>query len=269
MLQLDGRSVDFIESGTGPTVLFLPGSFSTPAAWKAVQRLLPPRWRLAGTSLLGYGATSDTRRPGDLDMAHEVAAVVAVARHLGGGPLHLVGHSFGGTVALATALSGEVAVASLALFEANPLDLLLSAGEPALHAEALALSRRFAAAVAAGEPAAAGLIIDYWGGAGSFAALPEAVRDYCRRSAPANALDWPTCFGFRAGPADYARLTLPVLLARGALANPAMRAITASLAAALPGARPAVVPGASHFLIASHAADCAGLLGRFLAEVTP
>ena len=268
MLRSDGHRIDFLESGSGPCVLFLPGSYSTPAAWRAVQRLLPPRWRLAGPSLCGYGATDETRGADDLDMAHEVAVVTAVARHLGG-PLHLVGHSFGGTVALAAALAGRIEVASLALFEANPLDLLRSQGHAALHREALRLSRDFAAAVAAGEPDAPGLIIDYWGGAGAFAAMPEAVRDYCRQTAAANALDWPTCFGFRAGVEDYARLAMPVLLVRGALANPAMCAITASLAAALPDARPAVVPEASHFLIASHAGDCAGLLGRFLAEVAP
>ena len=38
--------------------------------------------------------------------------------------MHLVGHSFGGTVALAAALANSIDVASLSLFEANPLALL-------------------------------------------------------------------------------------------------------------------------------------------------
>ncbi len=265
MATSDIPSIDFVESGSGPPVLFLPGSFSTPAAWRGVQKLLPPRWRLAGTSLRGYGETPETRSAADCDMAHEVAVVAAAARRLGG-PVHLVGHSFGGTVALATALSGRCEVASLALFEANPLALLLD-GQPALHGAALTLSQDFAAAVAAGDPAAPGLILDYWGGAGAFAALPPAVQDYCRATAPANVLDWPCCFGFAARPADYARLAMPVLLVRGALANPAMVAITETLQGALPDAEAAVVPGAGHFLIASHAAACASLLGSFLARV--
>lgn len=257
-------AVEFVESGSGPSVLFLPGSFSTPAAWRALQKQLPPRYRLAGTSLLGYGATAERRRAGDTAMAHEVSAVLEAAARLPA-PLHLVGHSFGGTVALATALSRRAPLASLALFEANPLALLRA--HPALHAEAVELSRRFAAAVEAGEPDAPGLIIDYWGHAGTFAALPEAVRDYCRRTAPANALDWPTCLGFSVGSEDYRALDLPVLLVRGARANPAMVAITEALALALPRAEPAVVPGAGHFLISSHPAECAALLGAFLARV--
>lgn len=260
-------SIDFVISGSGPALLFLPGSFSTPAAWRPLQKLLPPGWCLAGTSLCGYGATAERRHAADVAMAHEVAVVAEAARRLEG-PLHLVGHSFGGTVALAAALSGEVEVASLALFEANPLALLL-ADHPALHAEALTLSQRFGAAVAAGDPAAPGLVIDYWGQAGSFTALPTAVQDYCRQTAPANVLDWPCCLGFQAGPADYAALTMPVLLARGALANPAMLAITGALAASLPNCRTAVVDDAGHFLISSHPAVCAALLTDFLGAPSP
>ena len=44
--------------------------------------------------------------------------VVAVAGKIGA-PVHLVGHSFGGVVALATALAGAVEVLSIATFEAN------------------------------------------------------------------------------------------------------------------------------------------------------
>ena len=66
---------------------------------------------------------------------------------------------------------------------------------------------------------------------------------------------------------QFGRLALPVLLVRGALANPAMVAITDELAACLPQVRTAVVEDAGHFLITSHGADCARLLSSFLADV--
>jgi pimeloyl-ACP methyl ester carboxylesterase len=119
-----------------------------------------------------------------------------------------------------------------------------------------------------GERDAAGRIIDFWGGAGSFAAMPEPVQDYCRATAFANVLDWRTAFAFEATMADYARLAIPALIVRGGLANEAMVAITEGLAASLPDVRMSVVEGASHFLITSHAEDCARLLGDFLADVT-
>ncbi len=67
--------------------------------------------------------------------------------------------------------------------------------------------------------------------------------------------------------ADYGRLTMPALIVRGGLANEAMVEISEGLAASLPDVRSAVVDGASHFLITSHADDCARLLADFLAEI--
>ncbi|RWA62571.1 alpha/beta hydrolase [Mesorhizobium sp.] len=255
--------IDYVEEGSGPPVLFVPGSFSTYAAWRPMQKWLAPGYRMIGTSLCGYGATAETRRRDDFGMRHELRIIEHAARRAGE-PVHLVGHSFGGTVALAAALANSVEVASLTLFEANPLALLARPPRRNIHQEVLELSREFSAAVDAGEADAAAMIIDFWGRPGTFAAMPEAVRDYCRKTAATNAIDWLTDFGFDAAVEDYRRLDIPVLLVRGELANPAMVAMTDVLARALPNARRAVVDGAGHFLIATHAQKCAALLTRFL-----
>lgn len=264
MSSTPATGIDYTESGQGPTVLFVPGSYSTPAAWKPIQRLLPPQWRFVATSLCGYGQTVETRSAGDADISHELRVLEAVARRVPG-PVHLVGHSFGGTAALAAALSGRLQVASLALFEANPLALLHHHGYLDLHQATRRMSQAFEQAVTHAEHDAPGRIIDFWGGAGSFAAMPPAVQDYCRQSAPANVLDWHTDFGYDFSGADLARLDVPVLLVRGEHANPAMVAMTQVLADHLPQARTAVVAGASHFLINTHPQDCAALLAAHLA----
>lgn len=258
-------AIDFQEAGSGPTLLFVPGSYASPAAWRGMQKLLPG-YRFVSTSILGYGGTAETRRVGDLDMAHEVRVVEEAAARAAGGPLHLVGHSFGGTIALAAALAGRIEVKSIATFEANPLLLIAAQGRHDLLEETREMAAAFEAAHHAGERDAAGRIIDFWGGAGSFAALPEGVQDYCRKTAGANVLDWRTAFAFGATPADYARLDIPVLLVRGAKAVPAMVEITEALARALPRTQPAVVEGAGHFLISTHPAECAGLLRGFLQQ---
>jgi pimeloyl-ACP methyl ester carboxylesterase len=274
MLNIDGHSIDYQESrpgsaggpGEGPAVLFVPGSYSTPAAWTGLRKRLPPNYRCIATSICGYGGTGETRGLDDFDMAHEVRVVEAVARHAGA-PVHLVGHSFGGTIALAAALAGRVDVRSIATFEANPLALIRERGRADLYAETFEMSQAFERAHDAGERDAAGRIIDFWGGAGSFAAMPEPVRDYCRATTFANVLDWRTAFAFQASLADYSRLTVPAMIVRGGLANPAMVEISDGLAAGLPNARAESVEGASHFLITSHADACARLLTDFLAQV--
>lgn len=263
----DPMSVEFQETGSGPTVLFVPGSFATSAAWRGLQKRLPAGYRMVSTSLCGYGATVETRTLADPDMAHQLRVIEAAAARAGG-PVHLVGHSFGGTIALASALAGTVEIRSVATFEANPLALIGNGDGDPLFEETRRMSAAFEAAYHAGEADAAGRIIDFWGGEGAFAALPEVVRDYCRSTAWSNVLDWRTAFGFRATRADYATLGIPVLLVRGEHANPAMVAITDALERSLPDVRSAVVAGAGHFLITTHAPDCARLLSDFLADGT-
>jgi len=263
MAPQDNFPIDCVDSGEGPALLFLPGSYSTPAAWRPVQRLLAPNWRMLTTSLCGYGQTAETRSARDHGMPHELRLVEALARRAGG-PVHLVGHSFGGTVALAAALSGKIDVASLSLFEPNPMDILPERGPDSLYAEGLRMSQDFERAVAAGERDAPGRVIDFWGGPGVFAAMPEAVQAYCRATVGTNVLDWHTDFGFSVSAVDCARLKTPVLLVRGGLANDAMVKITEALVACLPDVQAEVVEGAGHFLVTTHAPVCAELLSVFL-----
>lgn len=256
--------IEFADSGQGPVVLFVPGSYSTPTAWRPIQRALTPRWRFVSTSLCGYGRTLDTRTIDDCDIAHEVRVIEATARGAGGGPVHLVGHSYGGTVALAAILAGRLEVSSLTLFEPNPLALLQHHGHSDLYDSTLRMSQDFEQAVREGERDAAARIIDFWGEAGSFSAMPEPVQDYCRQTVPANVLDWRTAFAFDINGADLSGVDLPVLLVRGERANAAMVALTDILGARLPRARTEVVAGAGHFLVSSHPVECAALLARHL-----
>lgn len=266
MIQSSGHTIDFADTGEGPVLLFLPGSYSTPAAWRPVQRLLRLGLRLVTTSLCGYGKSTETRSAQDPGMHHEVALVEAVARHVGR-PVHLVGHSFGGTVALATALARTIPVASLSLFEANPLDIVRNHGGGALYQTTLDMSRDFEAAVEAEEFDAPGRIIDFWGGPGAFAAMPAPVQAYCRETVRANVLDWRCDFGFAVSAADCASLEMPVLLVRGAHANDTMKAMTRRLEVSLPLSRTFVCDAAGHFLISSHPEACARLLSSFIDEV--
>jgi pimeloyl-ACP methyl ester carboxylesterase len=254
--------VDYVETGEGPAVVFVPGSFGTPAAWRGIQKRLPEGYRFVSTSLCGYGGTEETWTLDDVLVAHQVRVIKTVAERAGG-PVHLVGHSFGGTICLVAALSGDLDIASIATFKANPL-AMMKERDPALYDSTREMSRAFEAAYDAGEADASGRIIDFWGGVGSFAAFPEVVKNYCRATTFANVLDWRSAFDFNATVADYAGLEMPVLLVRGAQACPEMVAITETLGACLPNETPAVIEAASHFLITTHAEECASLLAGFL-----
>lgn len=259
--------IEHSETGHGETILFVPGSFSTPAAWRGIHANMQTQYRCVSTSLCGYGKTAETRNFADADMEHQLHVVRAIAERIGA-PVHLVGHSFGATVALAAAIGGAVEVRSIATFEANPITLLTHLGQRELLDSALQLISELEAAHVDGDRDAARLVIDYWGGEGSFDEMPEMVKDYCRKTTYNNILDWQTVLTFKTLRGDYAKLDVPVLLVRGEFANPVMQAITSGLEVCLPNARTAVVKGASHFLISTHAQECSNLLSAFIDTVS-
>src|SRR5262245_42646434 len=109
--------IDYRESGDGPTVVLVPGSCSTGAAWRPVIQAWNGQFRCVTTSLLGYGGTQERRSAEDHSIALEAEVVEAVVRRAGG-RVHLVGHSFGGLVSVVVALRRQVSIASLTILEA-------------------------------------------------------------------------------------------------------------------------------------------------------
>jgi pimeloyl-ACP methyl ester carboxylesterase len=117
------HSIEFQDRGQGVSVLFVSGSFSTPAAWKPIFAHLKQSYRVIETSLCAYGQTSETRSTGDLAMSHQLDVLANVTAQAAT-PLHIVGHSFGATIALIFALENPENVLSLTLFEPHPLCFL-------------------------------------------------------------------------------------------------------------------------------------------------
>lgn len=256
---LNGLDVDYDEAGAGPCLVFVPGSFSTTAAWRPIADILKDRFRIVATSLLGCGGTVERRNSGDTSIDHEADIVEAVIARTGG-PVHLIGHSFGAVVAIAVAFRQRVRLASLTLIEAVACNLLQQNGDGELYAEAQDMSAAYAEAYLAGEKDAARRVIDFWAGAGSFDRLPPKIRDYAVRTTPANILDWQSGYAFDPSLRDYAALDIPVLVLRGAQGHPVARRISEILARTIPRGRLADIADASHFMIASHPREVAALI---------
>jgi pimeloyl-ACP methyl ester carboxylesterase len=251
--------VEFSERGEGPALLLLPGSFGTGSGWKAVTDRLARTHRIVTTSLLGYGATAERRPLGNPTMRQQTEVIDRILERIGE-PAHVVGHSFGGLAALAHAIEGAVRPASLMLVEANPLGLLKTSGESDLYAMFGAMTRDYFAEFEAGRPEAARHVIDFYGGKGTFAALPGKVRDYVIRTTPANIRDWSSGTPFEPPRSAYRQIAVPTLVVRGGDGHPAMMRIAEILAELIPNARLQTVAGGSHFLPATHPAELARLL---------
>jgi pimeloyl-ACP methyl ester carboxylesterase len=265
MIQDEHGCIDYDESGAGPTIVLVPGSCSTGAAWRPIIAQWENRFRCVTTSLLGYGRTTERRTADDADISHEVDILEKVIRQTGG-PVHLVGHSFGGLTALAVALRNEVPLLSLTVLEAPTPEILRHLGEHRHYRAFRDMTDAYFGSFYAGERAAIAQMIDFYGGTGTFAGWPQRVRDYAVETTAVNILDWASAYGFPLTPARLATIEVPTLVAWGGLSHPAIVRANQLLGGCVPDAAVASIDGAAHFMIATHAKEVAGLIAEHVAR---
>lgn len=253
----DGFEV--VETGKGPVVLMVPGSYATPAAWKGIQNALGGSFRLISTSLPGYGSSPEVRPQNDADISHLVDFITKVVETIDA-PFHVVGHSWGGHVLLAALLARRINPQSAVLFEANPLFANPVGAQFPWREEVRAMVRQFESALDANQPEAAAIIIDFYSQPGAFQTMPESVQAYCRSTATTNLRDWHSAATFTPVFSDFAAVALPTTLVCGSKTVRPVADVNAHLLANLPAAQREVVNGAGHFLITTHPEACAKII---------
>jgi pimeloyl-ACP methyl ester carboxylesterase len=258
--------VDYDVCGAGPTIALVPGSCSTGAAWRPVIAAWEGQFRCVTTSLLGYGQTAERRTAQDPGISHEAEILDSVIRKAGG-PVHLVGHSFGGLVALAVALRNRVDLASLSIVEAPAVELLRDSNEDRHYHAFRQMTQAYFADFENGNEKAIASMIDFYGGGGSFASWPPRVRAYAVETTPVNILDWASAYGFPLSAASLAAVKVPTLVLRGAASHPAIQRANELLGTHIKDASLITIPGAAHFMIATHAADVARAVAQLVRGV--
>ena len=165
---------DFIEAGSGPMVMLIHSSVSGARQWRRLIDDLKADFHVRAVNLFGYGQTPPWPM-GTLQTLEAQARLVETALPASDEPVCLVGHSFGGAVAMKVALRLSGRIAKLVLLETNPFYLLKQSGRMEAFAEAMDLRNCVKKFGALGEWAtAAERFADYWGGAGSWQAMtPE------------------------------------------------------------------------------------------------
>jgi pimeloyl-ACP methyl ester carboxylesterase len=254
--------IDYDECGAGPTIVLVPGSCSTGAAWRPIITSWNGQFRCVTTSLLGYGGTVERRTAGDPSISHEVAVLEAVIRKAGG-RVHLVGHSFGGLVSLAVALGRQVPIASLVILEAPAAELLRDRGEHQHYRAFRQMTETYFAAFESGKTEAIAEMIDFYGGrAGTFASWPPKVRAYAVETTAVNILDWASAYGFPLSATALATIGVPTHVVTGVESHPAVRRANVLLSECIPGADLTVIEGAAHFMISTHPTELGHLIAR-------
>ena len=156
-------------------------SGGTGRLWQPMVGTLGDRFEVLTPELLGYagGTRWPTGTPVSLD-----AEAHALAPLLQRGPVHLLGHSYGGAVALQVALRWPERVLSLTLYEPSRFALLFRRAATQEAAEAIVgVGRRIGMAVLSGRSEeAAQRFVDYWGADGAWAQLPAGQTTWPPRS---------------------------------------------------------------------------------------
>ena len=244
-----GPAIRRFGDGRGEPALLLHCSLAHSGAWSDVARRLSGVLDMTAMDAPGHGRSPPWDRSRDFhDQATEMARSVAPERP------HLVGHSFGATVALRLALEGMPA-RSLTLIEPVLFAAAKEAGDPA-YAEHVAVFGPVLAAFEEGDrQGAARLFSDAWGGGQSWEALPEGLRAYQAERIELILAGTPALEDDAAGllaPGRLEALGAPVLLLEGGRSPPVIAATQAALAARLGRARRVAIEGAGHMAPITH-----------------
>lgn len=182
--------VDFIEKGDGPTVLLIHSSVAGAAQWRRLMDEFAAEFRFFAVNLYGYGGTDPWSAEHALALLDQAKLLDRVLPDKDS-QFSIVGHSFGGSVAMkAAALFGN-RVLRLVLIEPNPFYLLSQEDRDGAFAEAMMLRNCIKEKGGNGNwDAAAAVFADYWTGAGSWDAMPADRRAKFARALQPNFHEW-------------------------------------------------------------------------------
>lgn len=255
-----GLGIHVHDAGAGEPVVFLHSSGMSGNQWQRTAAVLARSgFRAIVPDLLGSGRSPPWPDGKPFGYRDDVELVERLLGQLEQ-PAHLVGHSYGGVVALQLALRAPVA--SIALYDPVVFGVLSPSDREGL-ADINRISFDWGETPAAREEWLRSFV-DYWGGEGAWSRLREPARAEFARVA------WVVHEGAGSLRTDetplevYGSLDVPALLMSGELSPVAARHVIERLGGALPQARVERFAGAGHMGPLTHVARFNELLAAHL-----
>jgi len=253
-----------VTAGTGPTVVCLHSSGSSSGQWRRLIGSRQAAHRFIAFDFHGHGRSPDFAADA-YELRFESEAVfngLPPSR----GPIHLVGHSYGGAVALDLAVRYPGRFASVTVFE-PVLFALLDRGS-AESAEITSTGFAIVRAARAGElRAASATFIDYWNGSGSWRALAAEQQDRVSTRIVAVARHFEALFS---NPLPFDRLRalrVPTLVLLGDRSPAPARAVSECLGA-LPFFTVESLAGIAHMGPITHPGEVNARIERHLRDTS-
>jgi pimeloyl-ACP methyl ester carboxylesterase len=251
------------------TVVALHCSGADASEWHSLSETLSDDYAVLTPEHYGSESRGPWNGEHAFELADEAARSVALIDERKE-KIHLVGHSFGGGVALNVALTRPERIASLSLYEPTAFHLLRQMGNDgaAADAEIRDVARRIGQCIVGGDyRAGMADFVDYWNGHGTWKAMRPAAQKALIHWAPKAPLDFRALIDDPTPATAYAALRIPVLIMRGEQAPLPTRVISERLIEILPKGRLKIVAGAGHMGPFTHGRDVSRLVARHLAMV--
>jgi len=254
----------FREAGSGPGVVCLHSNASSSAQWRGLMDALAPRFHVVAAD--SYGAGKSPPWPADRRIAlrDEVALLEPVFARAGD-PFALVGHSYGGAIALIAAVTYPRRVRALALYEPTLFALVEQESPSPNDVDGIrnTVTASVAALKAGDQAGAARFFIDFWMGAGSFDRMPERNQAVIAETVT-NVQGWKDAlFGELTPLSAFAALNVPVLLIVGKKSPLSSRAVAQRLMRVLPRVEVVELEGLGHMGPVTHPDNVNEVIRRF------
>jgi pimeloyl-ACP methyl ester carboxylesterase len=260
----------FREAGAGTAVVCIHSSASSSGQWRALMERLANRFRVIAVDLYGSGKTAAWPQNRPMYLDDELALLSSVFQ-AAGDHFHLIGHSFGGAIALKAALENPDRLISLVLYEPVLFSVLMAdAPQSAAAREILAVRDDTIRLVDEGNlNASAQRFVDYWMGEGTWAATPEPRRPVLAAAMRAVKPEWHAAFYEPTPLSAFAAVNVPTLFLTGTKSKASARAVARLLTAVLPRVRVEEIEGVGHMAPLTHPDRVNPLIERFLEATQP
>lgn len=263
-IEVHGVRLGYIEQGQGVPVVLVPGAFSDARAWELQREAVASCCRFIALTQRYFGTEPWPDAGQQYSQQTHLADLAAFIRALDAGPVHLVGRSYGATLALTLAAQHPALVRSVLAQEPSIAAVVTEAADLKVLADERAGLASARQASNAGRLAEATRLFADWtnDNPGGFDAMPAAARNAHLDNARTLPLHFASPPGPRVTCTDLGQLKMPVVITTGARSRPFFRVFAEATQRCIPGARLVRIPDARHAATAQNpAAFNAELLG--------
>lgn len=267
-IQLKQHTFSVKQSGQGEKIVLFHCSAANHSIWNPLVNLLDTEYQLIRPDLLGYGESSpfikqQTDGTPDLDLA-------ACLLSRSDAPVHVVGHSYGGILALMAAINHPDKVASLTLIEPVCFNQLRALPKQGFAHMLLELTSRIKSSLDHGDSlSAAKAFVSFWQSPRDWWFMSSDRQQKIAQAMPKVLNEFE---GFKnissISDTQFKNLSMPVHLVRGSHTKAIAHAMMDYLQEKLPHADNTTIAKAGHLLTITHPKPSARVLAKWLRKIS-